>query len=161
MVRLPAGFHKQAAGRGGSALAWVPGYRGSGARPITPPSLTRYRGKITGVPLVGGQAQATAAGTSLTLQVGPQGAGTVWYPTQITVSTSIGQFDSAVATIYLGPSATPATQVGIVASGNGVAALAIPNMTPGQTILVTWTGATVGSVLAFNIIGTMDALTSS
>jgi hypothetical protein len=33
-------------------------------------------------------------------------------------------------------------------------------MTPGQTLIVAWTGATSGDQAAFNIIGTMDALTT-
>ena len=46
-----------------------------------------------------------------------------------------------------------------VYSGNGTAALAIPPMSPGQFLAVSWTGATVGDTVAVNVIGTMDALT--
>lgn len=120
--------------------------------------LEAYRRKITGIPLQSGQAQGTipASGT-LTLTIGPQGLGTVWYPVQITLTTTTGQLDTSLANIYLGPLVTPATIVG-TGLGNGVYALAIPPMTPGQYLIVVWTGGTNGDTAAANVIGTMDAL---
>lgn len=99
-----------------------------------------------------------SASPGLTLQVGPQGLGTIWYPIQVTVSTTTGALDTSTALVYLGPLTTPATLVGTVFTGNGTVALAIPDMTPGQTLIVTWTGGHVGDTAAMNIIGTMDAL---
>jgi hypothetical protein len=111
-------------------------------------------------PTTGAVYGATVQGNSfpLTLQVGPQGLGTVWYPIQITLSTTTGQLDTSLANIYLGPLVTPATLVG-TGFGNGTYALAIPSMTPGQTIIIVWTGGTAGDAAAANIIGAMDALT--
>ena len=159
MVKWPAGLHPQAAGRGSSTLAWLPGWRGTGMQPMVPPPITRYTGKITGVPLTGGQVQGVIASTVLTLQVGPQGLGTVWYPVQVTLSTTTGALDTSLANIYLGPLITPATLVG-TGLGNGTYALAIPSMTPGQFLVIVWTGAHNGDTAAANVIGTMDALTT-
>ena len=165
MVRLPAGwggqFHRQAA-RSGPTQAWRPGWRGTGAQPIGRPPLQAYGGKVTGVPLTGGQAQATvpASGT-LTLSVGPQGAGTVWYPIQITTTTTTGQLDGATVQAWLGSQGVPGTKVGQSFGGASTFALAIPPMTPGQVLIVTWTSAHVGDTAGFNVIGTMDAATTT
>lgn len=96
----------------------------------------------------------------LTLQVGPQGMGTTWYPLSVTLSTTTGALDSATALVYLGPAATPATLQSTVFTGNGTAALAIPSMTPGQTVIAVWTGGHAGDTAALNITGTMDALST-
>lgn len=158
MVRVPRGLHPQRAWYGTSQLRWVPGFRGSGAQPITAVPVTAYRNRLSGVPLTGGQAQGVIASNALTLQAGPQGLGTVWYPVQVTLSTTTGALDTSTALVYLGPLTTPATLVGTVFTGNGTVALAIPSMTPGQTLIVKWSGAHDGDTAAFNIIGTMDAL---
>lgn len=97
-------------------------------------------------------------GMPLALQVGPQGMGTVWYPIQVTLSTTTGALDTSTANIYLGPAITPATLVGVVQGGNGTAALAIPNMAPGQTLITQWTNGHPGDTASMNVIGTMDAL---
>lgn len=163
MVRFPAGwgkaFHPQRLPS--NQLAWQPGWRGSGQRPITATPIGRYTGKITNVPLTGGQVQAAVPGSGiLTLQVGPQGLGTVWYPVQVTLSTTTGPFDTSTVNVYLGPLISPTTLVGTLYSGNGTVALAIPSMSPGQFLVIAWTGAKSGDTAAANVIGTMDALTT-
>jgi hypothetical protein len=153
-------FHPQSR-RGPNGLAYLPGWRGSGMQRMQPTPITAYTGKLSGVPLSGGQALgAVPANGILTLQVGPQGLGTVWYPVQVTLSTTTGALDTSTALVYLGPLTNPNSLVGTVYSGNGTVALAIPDMTPGQTLIVAWSGAHPGDQAAFNIIGTMDALTS-
>jgi hypothetical protein len=157
MPRIPAAFrgyfHPQAR-RTGNSLRTTPS-----AQPIVPAPVTRYTRRISGVPLTGGQVQAIVpASGNLTLQVGPQGLGTVWYPTQVTISTTLGPADTAVALVYAGPLITPSTLVATVYSGNGTISLALPSMTPGQTVIVAWTGATQGNTAAASIVGTMDAL---
>jgi hypothetical protein len=52
----------------------------------------------------------------------------------------------------------PNVLVAQIYTGNGVAALAIPSMTPGQYIIAVWTGGHTGDIAAINVIGTMDAL---
>ena len=267
MVRWPAGLHPQSAKRGSSTLSWVPGWRGTGMQPITRPPVTAYTGKISGVPLTGGQVQGTipsfpsangtssgpgafatvvsvtvpaagtytiswlvslagtlssgdannmvlfqndtllatgsfpaAAGTypqtsvtvtaaagdeigistigagtagslyggsvssssggNLTLSVGPQGLGTIWYPAQVTLSTTTGPLDTSTVNVWLGSQGVPVTLVGTIFSGNGTLGLAIPDMSPGQVLICTWTGGHGGDLAAANIIGTMDALTT-
>lgn len=164
MVRFPKGwgqaFHPQAA-RGPNGLAYRPGWRGSGQQPIIATPVGAYTGKVTGVPLTGGQALAKVPGSgALTLSVGPTGLGTTWYPVQVTLSTTTGPLDTSTALVYLGSGQVATQLVGTVYSGNGTVALAIPDMSPGQTLIVAWTGAKSGDTAALNIIGTMDALTT-
>lgn len=103
-----------------------------------------------------------AANASLTLSVGPQGLGTVWYPAQATVSTTTGPLDTSTCRIYLGSQGVPIALVAtIFPGGAGTAALAIPPMTPGQVLIFQWTGAHPGDIAAANIIGTQDALTTA
>jgi hypothetical protein len=168
MTRFPSGWrgiaHPQAARATSGLLGYRPGWRGSGAQPIARVPVARYTNKVTGVPLNGGQAQGViSSGGTLTLQVGPSGMGVTWYVAQVTISTSTGLLtglDTSVAQIYLGPAVTPSTLVASVFSGNGTAALAIPPMSPGQTLICEWSGAHPGDVAAFNLIGTQDALST-
>lgn len=157
-------FHPQAAGRRSSKLLNLPGLRGSGMQPIARVPVQAYTGRITGVPLTGGQAQGIiGGGGGLTVSVGPQGLATVWYPAQVTLSTTTGLaggLDTSTAAVYLGSQGVPITLVGSVFTGNGVLALAIPSMSPGQVLIVTWVKGHAGDTAAVNIIGSMDALTT-
>jgi hypothetical protein len=122
--------------------------------------LQVYRRRVSLVPLTGGQAQGTilAAGT-LTLSVGPSGAGNVWYPASVTISTTTGINDSSTCSIYLGPAGVPVTLVAtLFPGGAGTAALAIPPMTPGQYVIAVWSGAQNGDTASINIVGTMDSV---
>jgi hypothetical protein len=105
-------------------------------------------------------ASISQAASPLTLQAGPQGLGTTWYPAQITLSTTTGALDTSTALVYLGIGGVPTQLVATVFSGNGTAAVAVPSMQPGEFIIVTWAGGHVGDNASFNIIGTMDALTT-
>jgi hypothetical protein len=163
MVRFPAGwgqaFHPQASRRGVSQLSYVPGYKGSGMQPVTRIPVEAYTRKIQGVDLTGGQVLGTVpASGKLTLSVGPQGLGTVWYPAQVTLSTTTGALDVSTALCYLGVQGVLNQLVGTVYTGNGTVALAIPSMAPGQLLIVQWTGAHPGDQAAANMTGTMDAL---
>lgn len=154
-------FHPQAARSRGNQLAYRPGYKGTGMQPMRRVPIGAYTGKASGVPLTGGQNQAHVPGSGiLTLTAGPQGLGTVWYPAQVTLSTTTGVLDTSTALVYLGAQGVPITLVASVFTGNGTAALAIPAMTPGQVLIITWTNAHPGDTAAFNVVGTMDALTT-
>lgn len=164
MVRLPRGwgayFHAPAP-RPGGKLRQGPGWRGTGMQAAPPIPIQRYTSRVSGVPLTGGQNQAAIpAGGTLTLSVGPQGLGTTWYPAQVTLSTTTGPLDTATANVWIGSQGVPVTLAGTIYTGNGVLALAIPPMQPGQVLIVTWTGATPGNIAGLNVTGTMDALTT-
>lgn len=113
-----------------------------------------------GVPLQGGQAQGfISAGGLLTLQIGPQGAGTVWYPAQVTTSTTSGVNDVSTCLIYMGAAGTPITLMGtLFPGGAGVLAVAFPPLTVGLFIIAKFSGAKPGDVAAVNVTGTMDYL---
>jgi len=108
----------------------------------------------------GGTMTAAVNGAVLTLTAGPQGLGTVWYPAQVTLSTTTGALDTSTALVYLGSQGVPITLVASVFTGNGTVALAIPSMSPGQVLIVTWSNGHPGDTAAFNMIGSMDALTT-
>jgi hypothetical protein len=158
MVRLPAGFHPQA-WRGGDRFSYRPGWRGTGMQPIRRVPMQAYTRTASGVTLTGGQVQGQVpAGGMLTLSVGPQGLGNVWYPAQATISTTTGPLDTSTCKVWLGSQGVPVTLVAQVFTGNGTVALAIPSMTPGQVLIFQWTAAKPGDTAGANIIGTMDAL---
>lgn len=138
------------------------GNRFSKRRVVPPIPIGAYRSKISGVPLTGGQASGLipAGPAVLTLSVGPQGLGALWYPAQVTLSTTTGPLDTSTALVYLGVGGVPTTLVASVFGGNGVAALAVPAMQPGDFLFVTWQNGHAGDVAALNVIGTMDALTT-
>jgi hypothetical protein len=160
MVRLPAGFHPQAV-RNGNQLANMPGRGGSGMQPMTRVPIGAYRGKFSGVTLSGGQVQAAIpAGGGLTLSVGPQGIGTVWYPASATVSTTTGPLDTSTCRVYLGAQGVPTNLLATVFTGNGTVAIAVPPMTPGQVLIFIWSGGHPADIAAANIVGTQDALTT-
>jgi hypothetical protein len=155
MVRLPAGwiFHPPV-GSGPN--------RGLVRQPNQVQPIGAFRSKIRGVPLQPGQAQTviSAAGGG-TVTLGPTGLGNIWYPTQVTVSTTSGVNDSSTFNLFLGPAGVPITMVGtLFPGGAGTIALAIPSMSPGQYLIGQWAGGNAGDLAAMNVIGTMDALSA-
>lgn len=160
-MRVPRDLHRQA-WRPGNKLIWRPGWQGTGMQPIRRTSPLLYRTPVTGLPLSGGQGQAVVAGGAATVTVGPQGLGNIWYPAQISVSTTSGLAgnDSSTANVYLGAQGTPITLLGTLLPGTGVLGVAVPSMSPGQYLITIWSGAKNGDVAAVNVIGTMDALTT-
>jgi len=119
-----------------------------------------YTQRVTSVPLTGGQAQGIISGAgALTLSVGPQGAGNVWYPASCTIQTTTGVNDFSTCNIFLGPAGVGVTQVGtLFPGGTGTLSLAIPSMTPGQYIIAIWAGAHAGDTATFNVVGVMDSV---
>lgn len=152
MPRWPRGLHEYAGSLPNT------GQRNR-AIPVVP--LEYYTGVQQQVPLNDGQGQALVpAGGSVTVQIGPQGLGTVWYPAAVTVSTTTGVNDSSVAKIYAGPTSlvTPTTLLGtIFGGGAGVLAAAVPPLPVGWSLTVVWTGATPGDLAAVNVTGSKTA----
>jgi hypothetical protein len=122
--------------------------------------MQMYQRRLSGVPLTGGQGQVILSSTGAgSLSLAPTGLGVVWYPVQATISTTTGVLDSSTFNLYLGPAGVPITLVGtLFPGGAGTVALAIPEMTPGQALIATWTGGHAGDLASINVIGTMDAL---
>jgi hypothetical protein len=134
--------------------------RGLVMRPIPRVRVTRFTRPVQGVPLTGGQAIGTVgAGGSVTVSVGPQGLGNVWYPVQCTISTTTGALDTSTCAVYLGSQVQQNLQGGQSYAGGGdVVALSVQSMTPGDLLIAVWTGGNPGDLAAINVTGTMDAL---
>jgi len=140
-------------------LRWGPGWRGTGAQPIRRTPVEFYTRHARGIDLHDGDVQGTIPGGGvLTLTAAPQGLGTVWYPTQVTLSTTTGPLDTSTAQVWMGAGQVPVELVATVFSGNGTIGLAIPQLSPGQSIIVKWTGANPGDIAGAHVVGTMDAL---
>jgi len=152
MPRWPAGLHAYAGGLPNT------GQINRAARRVP---LEFYTGVQSQVPLNDGQGQAIvpASGT-VTVQIGPQGLGTVWYIAAVTISTTTGVNDASVAQVYAGPTSlvTPTTLLGTIPSGGaGVLAAAVPPLPVGWSLTVVWTGAHTGDIAAVNVTGSKDA----
>jgi len=149
MPRLPSWAHPLAGGQA---------QRGLAVRPIRRTPIEAYTSKVQGVPLQGGQGQAVVEGGTATITVGPQGLGVLWYPVQVTVSSSVGALDTSTVAVYLGQISVGTLQGGQSYAGGGdVVALAIQVMAPGQNLIAVWSNATNGSTVYLNVNGTMDA----
>lgn len=152
MPRWPRGLHPSA----GSGTPFLQPSR----RPrVTPFEAFTYR--LTQVPIGGGQATGmiSAAGAA-TVQLGPQGIGTVWYPASVSVTTTTGPLDTSSCDIYVGPGAVLAAQsvIGtIYPAGRGVLAMALPPMPVGWYLTAVWTGGHDGDLATVNVIGSMEA----
>jgi hypothetical protein len=155
-------IHPQTARGGQSFLGFRPGYAGSGMQRVRRPEVGAYSQRVTGIPLTGGQpspGKISAQGTA-TVSVGPQALGTVWYPASLTLSTTSGTADSSTALVFLGAVGVPNLQVGqSYAAGADTVALAVPPLSPGQLLIVQWSGGNPGDACTVNVVGTMDALT--
>ena len=159
-MRIPAGLHRQAAGRGIPVAMWRPGVGRGGATRIRSAPPEAYRTAIQGMQLAGGQANGVvnSAGVAIA-SVGPQGLGNVWYPAMANLSTTTGPNDTSTCTVYLG-SQTLANMAGPTSYAGGADSigLSVPALTPGSLLIAVWSGGHPGDVATLNIIGTMDCL---
>lgn len=152
MPRWPRGLHPYAGGQ-----------RAVATPPRLPASvgLEQYTGIQRGVPINDGQGQQIVPGSgTVSVIIGPQGLGTVWYPAAVTVSTTTGVLDTSVCQIFAGPAGlnTPTTLLGTIPSGGaGVLAAAVPPLPVGWYLTAVWTGAHPGDVAAINVTGSKDA----
>jgi hypothetical protein len=147
-------------GAGPARVAASQQQRGIRYRPIVRVPIVRYSSKLQGVPLTGGQVTGlVGAGGSVTLKVGPQGLGNIWYPVQCTISTSTGALDTSTCAVYLGSQAQQNLQGGQSYAGGGdVVSLSVQSMSPGDLLIAVWSGAVPGALAAVNVTGTMDCL---
>jgi hypothetical protein len=128
-----------------------------------PESTTAVALQVKGTTPTGGAiygGTVTVPGT-VTLSVGPQGLGNIWYPVQCVVSTSTGATDTSTCAVYLGSQAQQNLQGGQSYAGGGdTVSLSVQSMSPGDLLIAVWTGAVPGAIAAINVTGTMDALTA-
>lgn len=152
MPRWPAGLHPQAGSGTPTGFTFT-------RRRVVP--IGQFTGRLAGIPINDGQGQATvSAAGAATIQIGPQGIGTVWYPAAVTVSTTSGVNDTSVCNVYAGPAGfvTPTTLLGTIPTGGaGVLAAAVPPLPVGWYLTAVWSGAKFGDVAAVNVTGSKDA----
>jgi hypothetical protein len=123
-----------------------------------------YTGQQQTVITGGYAASVVPASGTVTLRVGPQGVGTVWYPQAAAISTTTGAADASTCALYLTPlengSQVPATQIGgqSYAGGGDSIGLAVPPMWAGYFIVAVWTGAVSGDLASLAVYGTQQVL---
>jgi len=127
-----------------------------------------YTGHQTTLLIGGYAAKVVPIGGSVTVMVGPQGVGTVWYPQAIAVSTTTGAADNSTCAAYLSPLQNgsvlaPITQIvgQSYAAGGDTIGIAVPPLWPGYFLIVVWTGAHVGDLAAMTVYGSQSALVAS
>jgi hypothetical protein len=109
---------------------------------------------------------AVPASGSVTLQTGPMGLGTVWYPTMAAGSTTTGATDTSTVVVSLSPqtdqsAAIPANQIGGQVFTGGGWSVGLPGTAvfPGYFVIAVWTGATEGDTATLIVYGTQKILT--
>lgn len=127
-------------------------------RPMSVPQEL-YQGKRRTL-LTGGYGSSLVPASGIvTVKVGPQGVGTIWYPQQWAIATTTGANDAATCTIYHGPLAAQTLVIGQSYAGGGDSGgMAVPPMYPGYFVVAVWTGATQGDLASLSVYGQMDAL---
>jgi hypothetical protein len=157
MVRIPKGWQMHPP----AGTYWSPGSPGS--RRLTPVPNSMYVNQITvdlGNDGMAPQATFSGAGTAQAL-VGPNGSGDLWSLDQCFVSTSVGQLDTAVCTVYVGP--LPLANYAVMGSLNGggsqfgMGGLGCPF---GWFVYALWTGGTPGATTSFRVTGTKTTYTN-
>lgn len=124
----------------------------------TVPPTAYARPVIT--PIVGGYGAAVVpAGGKVSISVGPQGLGTIWYPQSAAIATTTGAADASTVTVYIGPLGLQ-TQIGGQSYSGGASSvgLPVPAMWPGYFVFATWTGANPGDLATLTVYGTQSAL---
>ena len=112
----------------------------------------------TDIPAGTGYATISAGGTA-TVQVGPQGIGTVWYPAVANIATSTGANDVSTCQLYYGPLSQLSAVSGTSYAGGGDSiGLSVPPLRPGYFIVAVWTGGTSGALASLQVLGSQDVL---
>ena len=122
-------------------------------RPVTVPIEAYRRFEWGPLSNPAGNAVFPASGT-VTVQVGPSGLGTVWQVTQAAIATTTGALDTSTATLYagqLGLATVVAAQS--YAGGGDSGGLNDAILYPGQFVICTWTGGTVGAAATLVVYG--------
>jgi hypothetical protein len=102
------------------------------------------------------QTVITGAGTGR-LAVGPQGTGTRWFPQQVTIATASGAAGTSTATGYF--NTVPSPPIFSSDAGDGdVIGLAVPEMQPGDLLIVIWSGGNPGDWASVTVVGEQEIL---
>jgi len=159
MVRIPRSWARAGytyrAGTNRQAEPWL--------RRIPVPADHLYVHPVTvdlGNDGVAPQVQFTAGGTAQAL-VGPSGSGDSWSLDQCFLSTSVGQLDAAVCTVYVGP--LPLAQAAVTASlagGGSQFGLGGLGLAFGWFVYALWTGGTAGAFANLRVTGQKTVLTN-
>lgn len=109
-----------------------------------------------------GFAQGTVSGAgTVTLNVGPQGAGTSWDLAQISLATTTGAADASTVAIFAQPTGTVQApwQVGQSYAGGGdQVGLAGIKLVPGEQLYAVWSGAKSGDIATMILTGVQTVL---
>jgi hypothetical protein len=158
MVRVPASWAGAVAGLAGSQRG-----RGISAQPIRTTPVGQYTRLVTvdlGNDGVANPATFTAGGAAQAF-VGPSGLGQSWALDQCYLSTSTGQLDLALCSVYAGPQPVPTMLVtGSLQGGSsqfGLGGIGIPD---GWFVWALWTGGTPGALAYLRVTGTKTVLTT-
>ena len=160
---------------GGSVAPWAGGWPRGWVVPAgshvdrrvlprsVPPGEFLFRNRRMEVPIGPyGFAQGTVAAGTVTLSVGPQGAGSSWDLAQVSVATTTGANDASTVAFYIQPTGTVAApwQAGQSYAGGGdQVGLAGYKMVPGERLYAVWSGAKNGDVATMILTGVMTVLT--
>lgn len=126
--------------------------------PSTP--IERYRPLLRS-PMVGVVGQAVIVGGAATVQLGPQGVGTRWYPVQGIITTSTGVNDASTCQLYMGTVAV-ANLIGATsyAGGGDTFGLSGHMMQPGDYLIAVWSGGNNGDTATLRVTGDQVAMVS-
>ena len=151
----------------GPLLQSIRGSQGKSLAPVTPlraPQSVPQQSytQVVRTPIAGGYgALVVPSSGTVTVMVGPQGVGTVWYPQSAAIATTTGANDNSTCALYLGPKGLQ-TQIGgqSYAGGGDSIGLAVPPMWPGYFIWAVWTGAKAGDLASLAVYGQQDSLSA-
>lgn len=143
------------------AQHWRHPYTGTASWRILSTPIDRYR-PLLRTPLVGvvGQAVVSGAGAA-TVQLGPQGIGTRWYPVQAVITTSSGANDASTCQLFMGTVAL-ANLIGATsyAGGGDTFGLGGATMQPGDYVIAVWAGGNPGDNATLRLVGDQVAMVS-
>lgn len=131
---------------------------------VTPVPQVQYTGVSSG-PIPNGYGSAIVASGAATVQVGPMGVGTVWYPTMAVIATTSGANDGSTCALYLSPlvngtSLAVQSMIGGQSynGGGDTIGLTLPPVHPGTYLIAVWATAKNGDLATLTVYGTQTAL---
>ena len=108
-----------------------------------------------------GFAQGAVAGGTVTLSVGPSGAGTSWDLAQVSIATTTGANDASTVAFFAQPTGTvqkPWQVAQSYAGGGDQVGLAGIKLVPGERLYAVWSNGHNGDVATMILTGVMTVL---